>query len=208
MPAAIYYLLDLKYTGYKLTAVAKPANNLSFTTRFVYQKSEGQVTGTQPTVPTYDSLKGDNYQFGESIDFSPMPSVYFQVSANIVYNYISTVYPRAGVYPAASATANAYDVNRVLQTALANYTTVSALAGYAVAAHTDVQLQFSSYKANNANTNAGLYTVPFGVGCSDYQVTAGIKHQFSDKLVMNAKVGYIDSKNDTTGGYTNYKRVQ
>jgi hypothetical protein len=27
----------------------------------------------------------------------------------------------------------------------------------------------------------------------------------SPKLVMNAKVGYIDSKNDTTGGYTNYR---
>lgn len=197
------YLLNLKYTGTKLTAVAKPANTLAFTTRLVYQKSEGDVTGT-PGVD-YTSLYGTNYQISETVDFNPTQSVYFQVAGTMVFNYISTIYPRAGVYPAASATAAAYDVNRVLQNSINNYSTLSALAGMALAAHTDVVLQFTSYKASNGNATSGLYTVPYGVAASDTTTTIGIKHMFSDKLVMNAKVGYIDSKNDTTGGYTNYK---
>jgi hypothetical protein len=204
----LYYLADLKHDGYKLSAIVKPMPELSFTTRFIYEKGTGQVTGTQPTVPTFDSLASKNYQFGETIDWAPSRSVYVQLSGNIVFNDISTIYPRAGTYPA-NSTANppvgAYDVNRVLQNSVNNYTTFTALAGWAAAAHTDVQVQFSQYKASNANANAGLWTVPYGVACSDTQTTLGIKHQFNDKLVMNAKVGYFDSKNDTTGGMTNYK---
>lgn len=34
-------------------------------------------------------------------------------------------------------------------------------------------------------------------------MTVGLKHKFSDRLLGNAKVGYFDSVNDTTGGLTN-----
>ena len=204
------YQLDLKYTGVKLTAVAKPAEALSFTTRLVTQKGKGHTFGS-PGVATsqyMDSLSSDSYQLGETIDFNPSKSWYLQIAGNMVYNQISTIYPRAGIYPANSTAAvpvAAYDVNRIIQNAKGNYTTLSAIVGVAIAAHTDLQLQYNGYRANNGNANIGLLAVPYGVACSDSTTTIGIRHMFSDKLVMNAKVGYIDSKNDTTGGYTNYK---
>lgn len=204
------YELDIKYTGYKLTAVAKASDALSLTTRLVTQKGEGRTKGTAVNVvsPTQDSLASKNYQISETIDFSPTKSWYAQLAGNLVYHDISTIYPRAGVYPA-NTTANppvgAYDVNRVFQNSENNYYTISAMVGAAVAKHTDLQFQHVEYKAANGNGSIGLYAEPFGVACKDSTTTVGIRHMISPKLVMNAKVGYIDSKNDTTGGYTNYR---
>jgi hypothetical protein len=31
-----------------------------------------------------------------------------------------------------------------------------------------------------------------------------VKHLLGDRMFLNAKVGYFDSRNDTTGGNTNY----
>jgi hypothetical protein len=47
--------------------------------------------------------------------------------------------------------------------------------------------------------------MPYGVSAHDYLATVGIKHQFNDKVVINAKIGYAYSNNDTTGGFTNYR---
>lgn len=205
------YELNLKYTGYKLTAVARLTEALAFTTRLVTQRGKGHTNGTAAatsTSKTMDSLASDSYQIGETIDFNPSKSWYVQVAGNLVYDDISTVYPRAGVYPA-NTTANppvgAYDVNRVFQNSMNNYFTISALLGTTVGVHTDLQLQHIQYKASNGNANIGLWTVPYGVAASDSTTTVGIRHRFSDKLLMNAKVGYIDSKNDTNGGFTNYR---
>ena len=39
----------------------------------------------------------------------------------------------------------------------------------------------------------------------DYSFTVGLKYKFSDRMVGSAKVGYINSNSDTTGGFANYK---
>jgi hypothetical protein len=49
------------------------------------------------------------------------------------------------------------------------------------------------------------YTMPYGAGAKESVVSAGVKHKFSDRCMGNAKVGYYDSKNDTTGGFTNFR---
>jgi len=33
----------------------------------------------------------------------------------------------------------------------------------------------------------------------------GLKHKFSNRLMGDAKVGYLKSTDSTTGGFTNYK---
>ena len=63
-----YYLLDSDYTGFKLTAIAKPSPFLGFTTRYVNQVGKMKVTGYLPTYPAYDSLDSKNHIISESID--------------------------------------------------------------------------------------------------------------------------------------------
>jgi hypothetical protein len=48
-------------------------------------------------------------------------------------------------------------------------------------------------------------TQPYGAAERSSMGTVSIKHKLNDKLVLNAKVGYVDSKNDTTGGFTNFR---
>ncbi len=198
-----YYLLDSQSKGYKLTAIAKPNAVVSFTTRFIDQRSTMQVTGFLPTFPANDSLDGKNYMIGETIDWTPDKSCYVQLNANATYNVISTVYPRAGWTPA-TATANAWDTNKVVQNSNNNYVTGSLLAGFVVDKDTDAQVQLNYYRANNGNAFLATTTMPFGVNVQDSSVTVGLKRKFSDKWIASGKIGYFNSRNDTTGGFANY----
>ncbi len=198
-----YYLLDSRYTGFKLSAVARPSPFVGFTTRYVNQVGKMKVTGFLPTYPAYDSLHSKNHMICESIDWTPNKSFYAQLNGNFVYHVISTVYPRAGLTPA-TATANAFDSNRVLQNSNNNYVTAGFLTGWTVDKDTDAQIQWNHYRANNGNPVLAAMTLPFGVAVKDESITVGMKHRFSDKWMCHAKVGYFDSANDTTGGRTNY----
>lgn len=205
-PASIvgdYYLLDSTYDGYKLTALAKVTPEIGFTTRFISQKGSMKVTGFLPTYPAYDSLNSKNYMIGESIDWNPNKNIYVQLNGNLTYHVISTIYPRAGVTPA-TATANAFDSNRVLQNSDNNYATFGALTGFAVDKATNMEVQANLYRAKNGNAVLAPLTMPYGVAVEETSITVGVKHKFADSWVGHAKLGYLESKNDTTGGRTNF----
>jgi hypothetical protein len=204
-----YYLLDSSYEGFKVTALARPSPFLGITTRYVNQRGKMQVTGFLPTYPAYDSLKSRNHIISESIDWTPNKNFYAQLNANIVFNVISTVYPRAGVTPATVnaaglTTAYQFDSNRGVQNSDNNYLTTGLLMGAAITRDTDAQFQWTYYHANNGNPVVASMTMPFGVAVKDTQITVGMKHKFSDTWYAQAKVGYFESTNDTSGGRANY----
>lgn len=198
-----YYLLDAQDSGVKLTALIRLNETLSTTTRYVYQDSEMQVTGYLPTYPAYDSLKGKNHMIGETIDWNPNKTTYVQLNGNWVFNVINTIYPRAGI-TVATATAIAFDTNRVLQNSDNNYSTYSLVSGVALDKRTDGQLLVTYYRADNNNAALAPLTLPYGVDVEDFTATVGVKYKVSEKILLRAKVGYFDSKNNTTGGRTNY----
>jgi hypothetical protein len=199
-----YYLVDNHFRGVKLTGVINPVATLAFTARYVHQTGKMRVTGFLPTYPAFDSGHAQNDTVAGTIDWNPSKQVYAQANVNVVYNNLNTIYPRAGL-TVATATVSAFDTNRVLQNSKNNYVTASFLLGFVLDQHTDLQAQYTDYRANNGNPASAALTMPFGVAAHDYLATVGIKHQFSDKLVINAKIGYTDRHNDTTGGLTNYR---
>ena len=79
------------------------------------------------------------------------------------------------------------------------------MTGFVVDKATDALLQATYYKANNYNAALAAATDPYGQGVRDYSVTFGLKHKFSDRLVGSAKLGYLNSNSETTGGFSNYK---
>ena len=198
------FVLGSKFTGVKLTAIAKPSAVVTFTTRYIYQKGTMQTTGFLPTFDTYDSMHAKSHNLGETIDWTPCKEFYLQANANVVFNVISTIYPRAGVVPA-TATAIAWDANGVLQNSDNNYFTGSLLAGTAVSKVDDLQIQFTYYRANDGNAALANRTQPYGADLKEYMVTAGLKHKFSDRWIGHAKLGYLDNKNAGTGGNTSFR---
>jgi hypothetical protein len=186
-----YYVLDFDISGTRLTAELKPAPGLSFKTRYVHQRgkaaiaSDGYMEG--------DSNDSRRHQIGETIDWNPGKSVYVQVNVNVVYDQTSTAYPRAGG-----------SANDVLRNADNNYWNGSLITGFAVDKATDAQLTATYYKANNYHAEL-VATDPFGAGARDVGAYLGLKHKFSPRMLGHAKVGYLDSRNDTTGGNTNFR---
>ena len=121
-----------------------------------------------------------------------------------MFNVIGTVYPRAGIAPA-TATNIAWDVNQVLQNSNNNYVTGSIMAGAVLSKDDDLQIQFTYYRANDGDAQLASRTQPYGADLKEYMISAGVKHKFSDKWIGHAKLGYIDNKNVTTGGRTNFR---
>ena len=68
----------------------------------------------------------------------------------------------------------------------------------------DLLFQGFYYKATNYDPYLASMTMPYGASAEESVVSVGVKHKFSDKCLGEAKVGYIDSKNPTTGGNTNF----
>ncbi len=200
---ADFYELASQFSGVKFTAIVKPMDTLTSTTRYIYQKGKMQVTGFQPTFPEYDSCDAENNTISETIDWNPNAQFYLQVNANAVFNTIKTIYPRAGTVAAAGSTP-AWDANQVLQNANNNYFTGSVLAGQVLTKEDDLLVKFTYYKASNNDAKLAPITMPYGANAEESAVSVGLKHKFSATCVGDAKVGYIDSKSDLTGGNTNF----
>ena len=198
-----YYALSYKFTGIKLTANVKLSEQVSSTTRYIYQQGKATVAGFQPTFPEYDSMDAANHMISETLNWNPSAQCYVQANASLVFNTISTIYPRAGTVPA-SGTSISWDANNVLHNADNNYFTGSLLVGAVLTKHDDLSIQLTYYRANNYNPVMAALTMPYGAGAKEISISAGVKHKFTDRILGNFKLGYFESKNDTTGGRTNF----
>lgn len=198
------YILASQFSGIKLTAIAKPLDTLTFTTRYIFQRGTMEVTGSGATLE-YDSMHSKSHSIGETIDWTPIRQLYIEANANLVFNVIDTIYPNAGYGPASGVN---YNVNGEIQNSNNNYFTGSLLAGAVVTTTDDLQVQFNYYRASNGDAQLALLNEPYGVVATEYSASVGVKHKFSQKLIGNAKAGYYSSVNDTTGGKTNFHGPQ
>ena len=132
--------------------------------------------------------------FGETLDWNPNHQVYVQANLNLVFATISTAYPSAGGTG-----------NNVLRNADNNYVNGSLVAGVVVNKTMDAQFEYTYYKTNNYNPLAPSASLSYGAGGKESTVTAGLKVKLSDQMIGRVKIGYFDSKSDTTGGNTNFK---
>lgn len=199
-----YYLLDSNYAGYKFTALVRLTSEFGFTTRYINQDGKMKVTGYLPNFPAYDSLNSKNHMISESFDWNPNKACFFQLNANLVYHTINTIYPRAGVTPATS-TLSAFDTNRVIQNSNNNYITLGALSGFVINKSTDMKIQANRYSSKNGDAVLASMTMPYGVSVEVSSVTIELKHKISKTWLANGKLGYFDSKNDTAGGFMNFR---
>jgi hypothetical protein len=186
------YILGYEFTGYKLTTIVKATPTLTLTGRYVGQI--GRMDTTVDAGDSYQSMDSKNHMFGATVDYNPNKTVYVQANLNVVFATLSTGYPRIGL-----------NGNDVLRDADNNYWSGNIITGFAVDKHTDAQLEYSVYRADNYDPLAPPASVAYGAGVKEYTVTAGIKRRLTDKMILNAKVGYFNSRSDTTGGNTNFK---
>jgi hypothetical protein len=198
-----YFRVDSEITGVKLSSTVRPIETVSVTGRYIYQQGDLTTAGYQPLFPTYDSGDATNHSIGGSLSWTPTDKFYVQLNGTMVFNRLRTGYGRVGYVPATS-TVNSYDGDKVLQDSVNDYVTGSVVAGWVVGPATDASLQFSFYDAANSNANLATWTMPYGADVSEYLVAAGVKHRLNDKMILNAKLGYVENENGGTGGNTSY----
>ncbi len=180
------YVVGYEFTGVKLTAIAKPLPEWSFTTR--YQPQVGTMEVTTDATAKFDSMKARTHLIGETIDWNPTPNLYFQASGNIAFNVIKTAYPYN------------QDSVRKQRNADNNYYSGSLISGFVVDKVTDAELEVTYLRSNNFVSEIATAGVPYGAGFEEYSATVGVKRKFSDRLLGTVKAGYIRSESETTGG--------
>jgi hypothetical protein len=187
-----YYIFDYDTYGVRVSAALRPHPTVAFTTRYLALRGRGAVS--EDGFVEGDSNDTRRYEVGESIDWVPNKNVYLQLNGNVVFDKTSTAYPRFGGA-----------ANDVLHNADNNFWNSSFVTGFVLTHWTDAQVQATYYKANNYNRALAVATDPYGQGVRDYSLTVGVKHKFSDRMVGSAKIGYLNSNSETTGGFANYK---
>lgn len=186
------YVLGYQFTGVKLTAIVKVTPELSFTTR--YQPQVGKMNVTTDSTDKFQSMDAKSHLIGETVDWTPNNAFYAQANLNVGFNYISTAYPLAGTPSTQAPQANSDN----------NYVTGSLLSGFILSKVDDVQAQFTCQRANNFQPALATGTQPYGSSFEEYVVSVALKHKFSDHLIGHAKVGYLSSRDDTTGHNTDF----
>jgi len=187
-----FYILDYDTYGMRVTATVRPLAVLSCSTRYLIQRGKAQISSDRYVQGNSNDSR--RYQVSETIDWNPNKQVYVQANASIYWDSVGTSYPRAGGA-----------ANDVLHNADNNFWNGSVITGFVVDKETDAQVQATYYKANNYNPTLATTTTPYGASGSDYSITVGLKHKFTAKMVGSAKVGYLESKNETLGGNADYR---
>lgn len=194
------YATGYDFTGAAINAILKPTAQWTLTTR--YQPQYGNMSVLANVVngglgSEITSGKARGQQVGETVNWTPTTRLYVQGNVNVVYSYIQTAYPVVVV----SSTTN---IATPIQNANNNYVSGSAICGFVLDKLTDAQLQGTWQRATNYNPLIANGGQPFGSSYKEQSVTAGLKHKFSDRLLSEGKVGYLDRTDPTTGGFTNY----
>ena len=184
------FVLGYQLYGGRLSAVVSPLPTLSCTTSYVLQR--GKMETAANLLATYDSMDARSQQIGETVDWTPIRQFYLQAGFNLVFDTTRTGYPQAGGV-----------ADNTVQNSNNNYWDANGLAGYALDPATDVEAEFVYYRADNYQP-ALAGSVSYGAGARDYRATLGVKRKLTEHLIASAKFGYLVSRNDTTGNFTNY----
>ena len=174
-------------------------NTLSLVTRYDFQYSTVDTTsipdnGTIATGSSSEvqSANLTSHIISENISWTPLSRLYLQAGGSYVLNSLDT--------PMANATGAA--ANLVLNSAN-DYWTIDATAGYAINEKTDLQLQYSYYRADDYVNNSAS-SQPFGAGDEQHSITVTITRRITKALQFSLKYGFFRNRDETSGGLDNY----
>jgi hypothetical protein len=194
--AGDYYILDYDLYGVKTSVQIRVTPTLSFTTRYITQRGKAGISEENSfgTFNTPGSGRSSRDQFSETVNWSPNKSFFVQADANFVYDQVKSSYQYV--------TGTARDVIRNSNN---DYWNGSLVTGFVVDKYTNATLQGSYYKAGNYERALAATTMPYGAGGREYSIAAGVTRKFSDRWMGSAKIGYFESRNDTAGGFANFR---
>lgn len=169
-------------------------STLSSVTRYDFQYSTVGTTsipdgGTQ--AGEVQSANLTSHIISENVSWTPLSRLYIQAGGSYVLNNLDT--------PVQSW----MGANQIVLNSANDYWTVDATAGYAINEKTDLQLQYSYYRADDYANNSAS-SQPFGAGDEQHAVTATITRRITKALQVSLKYGFFCDRDETSGGHDNY----
>ena len=129
---------------------------------------------------------------GGNLTWTPLAGLYLQSSLNYAIDRMDT--PAEDV---TGAGANLVTPSRN------DYWNFSQLIGLALDQKTDLQVQYSYYRANDFLDNSSSSTA-YGAGEYENTVSATVKHDLSARLQVSLKYGYAMLRDQASGGNNDY----
>ncbi|MHB8519460.1 MAG: porin family protein [Limisphaerales bacterium] len=168
----------------------RPFNNLTLVTRYDFQLSTVGTAGD--ALAEIQSAEITSHIFSESVTWMPLARLYLQGSINYVLDQTHT--------PANDLTGSA--ANIVLKSR-SDYWDASLMVGYALNDKTDLQAQYSYYRANDYQDNS-TFSQPYGAGATEHGVTVSMVRRIRQNLRWTLKYGLFNNRDETSGGRNDY----
>ena len=188
-----------------------PLGNLALVSRYdmqdVSMKNAGigeQTTSNGATVSNaYLNEIGSAYitnnMFTESVTWTPLSRLYLQ--GNVSYVLSQTDTPAGSTY--LTSNGPSYTSPTVLNFKN-NYSEFSADLGFQLDDKTDLQAEYTYYRADDYQNNITV-GMPYGAGAEETTVSAGVNRKFAKNISMSLKFTYYTYRDQTSGGNDNCK---
>jgi len=190
------YLQDEGFTvdDMNIRATWRIFDTLASVTRYDFQYSTVDTTGIPDggtQAGTVQSASLTSHIISENVSWTPLSRLYVQAGGSYVLNNLDT--------PVQSW----MGANQIVLNSADNYWTVDAMAGFALDQKTDLQLQYSYYRADDYVDNSA-YSQPFGAGDEQQTITATLTRRITKALQVSLKYGFFRNRDETSGGQNNY----
>ncbi len=179
---------DFVTDGANLRMTWRPLNNVTSVTRYDFQESIIDTAVGRINLGGGQSGRTTRNSLGETVTWNPIPRLYLQGSANYVLGRTET--------PVSGFTGSVLESKN-------DYLNLGLASGFALNEKTDLQAQYSYYRADNYYDNS-LAGLPFGSGAEDHGVTLTLLRRISDAIHWSVKYGFFTHRDDLSGGFNNY----
>lgn len=172
-------------------ATWRPLNSVTLVGRYDLQLSTvDQATAKDKS--DYESADIKRHIIGGTLTLTPIASVYLQSGLNYAIDRMDT--------PAEDVTGAG--ANLVTQSRN-DYWNFTQIVGLALCEKTDLQVQYSYYRASDFMDNSSSSTA-YGAGEYENTVSATLKHALSERLQASLKYGYTMLRDEASGGNNDY----
>src|SRR5436305_6894829 len=171
--------------------------SLALVTRydFVHTSIDSQWFLEGETLAELLTCEIKKHVFSESLTWNPLPRFFVQANFSYILNQTDT--PANNIELVLNEGATVVNFRN-------DYWTVTTGIGYVIDDRTDFYADYYFYCANDYYKNA-FVAEPYGMGATEYAVSATVTRQLSKNTRLLLKYGYFNYRDVTSGGHNNYQ---
>jgi hypothetical protein len=176
----------------------RPWRNVTLVSRYDFQFSTIDMEGGGTNafggpMDKIQSAKLTSHIFSQSISWTPWYRLYLQASVNYAIDDTDTPADRA-----------LGSVTNVVPDMKNNYWNLGASAGLALDDKSDLQANYTYYRADNYIDNAA-FSQPFGADSEEHGVTLTYLRRFTNRIRWTLKYGFFNNRDYTSGFHNDYQ---